>query len=210
MKGSSHTPRDYAAASRNRTGGNVKRRGRPPKKQATVPLSPAEHEALLSNAINNATQRLHLHGLGIPLTPAIKPAPPVPHPLSQSHVATSAVVKRKKKKKKDEPNRTQSRNSSQASSSSDSDEEEESGKGEEEGEEEEGEVVEDDRQNIPPARRKADGNQVGQPTVISENPSISTVSVAPAAPAQVTILPRPALKRRSSSQADSTDGSDSD
>lgn len=205
VKGSSHTPLDYAAASRNRTGGNVKRRGRPPKKQAAVPLSPAEHEALLSNAINNATQRLHLHGIGMPLTPAIKPAPPVPHPLSQSHVATSAVVKPKKKKKKDESNRTRSRNSSQASSSSDSEEEEEeSGKGEEEGEEEEGEAVEDDRQNIAPARRTADGNEVGQP------PVISPVSVAPAVPAQATILPRPALKRRSSSQADSTDGSDSD
>lgn len=207
-KGNNHTPLDFASASRNRTGGNMKRRGRPPKKQAAVPLSPAENDALLSNAINNATQRLHLHGLGMPSS--IKPAPSVPHPLSQSHVATASVPKLKKKKKKDDPTRNRSRNSSQASSSSDSDEEEDEEEGEEEGEEEEGEEVEDETQNSTAAGRLDDENEAKQQRGISDNPMVSPTSVAPTPTAHTAVLPRPVLKRRSSSQADSTDGSDSD
>ncbi|OAV93041.1 hypothetical protein PTTG_02837 [Puccinia triticina 1-1 BBBD Race 1] len=203
-KGSSHTPSDFPG--RNRTGGNMKRRGRPPKKLPVVPLSAAENDALLSNAINNATQRLHLQGIGMS-----KPSPPVPHPLSQSHVATPSLPKFKKKKDKQDRTRNRSRNSSQASSSSDS-EEEGVGDGEEEGEEQEGEEGEDDHQSFTPAGRIDDENEAsGQRRGISENPSISPASVAPVTPAvPTTVLPRPVLKRRSSSQADSTDGSDSD
>ncbi|EFP77223.2 uncharacterized protein PGTG_03179 [Puccinia graminis f. sp. tritici CRL 75-36-700-3] len=206
-KGSSHTSLDFAAVSRNRTGGNMKRRGRPPKKLPAVPLSPAEHEVLLSNAINNATQRLHLQGIGMAGTSSHKPAPSVPHPLSQSHVATPPVTKVKRKKKKD---RNRSRNSSQASSSSDS-EEEDGADGEEDGDEQEGDDGEDDHQPFTPGGRIDDENDTGgQQRGISENPSISSTSVAPVAPATTAVLPRPVLKRRSSSQADSTDGSDSD
>ncbi|KAH9473122.1 hypothetical protein MJO29_000200 [Puccinia striiformis f. sp. tritici] len=218
-KGSSHTPQDFASASRNRQGGNMKRRGRPPKKQATVPLSPAEHEALLSNAITNVTQRLHLQNIGVggSTTSSHKTAP---HPLSQSHIATPPVIKpKKKKKKRDSSTRNRSRNSSQASSSSDSEEEEEEEEGDEEEEGEgEGELEEggDDQQTSTPAAGRMDDDNEGSNGAYSngnnENPSISPASIAPApTPASShTVLPRPVLKRRSSSQADSTDGSDSD
>ncbi|POW17242.1 hypothetical protein PSTT_00749 [Puccinia striiformis] len=188
-KGSSHTPQDFASASRNRQGGNMKRRGRPPKKQATVPLSPAEHEALLSNAITNVTQRLHLQNIGVggSTTSSHKTAP---HPLSQSHIATLRCEE---------------------------EEEEEEGDEEEEGEGE-GELEEggDDQQTSTPAAGRMDDDNEGSNGAYSngnnENPSISPASIAPApTPASShTVLPRPVLKRRSSSQADSTDGSDSD
>ncbi|POW23364.1 hypothetical protein PSHT_00288 [Puccinia striiformis] len=192
-KGSSHTPQDFASASRNRQGGNMKRRqyftnhnsenpiiphhsgGRPPKKQATVPLSPAEHEALLSNAITNESEE-HNIVTKLPHIRSLKVI--LPHPREEE-------------------------------------EEEEEGDEEEEGEGE-GELEEggDDQQTSTPAAGRMDDDNEGSNGAYSngnnENPSISPASIAPApTPASShTVLPRPVLKRRSSSQADSTDGSD--
>lgn len=128
--------------------------GRPPKKMlAAVPSAPPPppppplpptvlsqaDEALLSNAINNATQRLNLKqsmGSQPSSLPSHKARPSMsPHPLSQSHVLAhpsslgdhgvppppKMMIKRKKKKS--ESHEQRSRHSSQASSSSDSEEE---------------------------------------------------------------------------------------
>ncbi|KAI8451648.1 hypothetical protein BY996DRAFT_6416182 [Phakopsora pachyrhizi] len=63
-KASSLPPSDPSTAlgKKHAAGNSNKKRGRPPKKPQGVILTPAEHDALLSNAINNATQRLHLQG----------------------------------------------------------------------------------------------------------------------------------------------------
>ncbi|MBW0482689.1 hypothetical protein O181_022404 [Austropuccinia psidii MF-1] len=203
-KSSSHPSSDPSTGAGKKLTGNLKRRGRPPKKPPAVTLTPAEHEALLSNAINNATQRLHLQGIGLPLSSSIKLPPAAPHPLSQSHVATPPPPKiKKKKKKKQEPTRHRSRNSSQASSSSDSEEEEEC-EGDEEGEEPE--VATQER--LTPARQ-AEEEEVEE-GVASEHQGASIASPGPPPQNTVVTRERPLLKRRSSSQADSTDGSDSD
>lgn len=214
-KSNHHSPIDLSSGSRGRQTGNLKRRGRPPKRPPMVPLTPAEHDALLSNAINNATQRLHLQGIGLPATASLKPVAQSPHPLSQSHVASSPAPKIRRKKKKD-PSRHRSRNSSQASSSSDSEEEEveedDDEDDEEEGEEAEddGEEREDDHRSMTPAGRSVDPKEDIEEHRPSQNPSVSPAPAAPSAPKTAAVLPRPVLKRRSSSQADSSDGSDSD
>ncbi|CAH7690836.1 hypothetical protein PPACK8108_LOCUS26303 [Phakopsora pachyrhizi] len=225
-KASSLPPSDPSTAlgKKHAAGNSNKKRGRPPKKPQGVILTPAEHDALLSNAINNATQRLHLQGIGLPIQSSKPTTSLQPHPLSQSLVASQTASatppKPRRKKKKQEQTVHRSRNSSQASSSSDSeDDEDEEDDGEEDEDGDDGDDQRADqqeridrlRQGSTPAGKFDDDPSNESMRMGGSERSNSTVPTAVQPSAfKSGALERPILRRRSSSQADSSDGSDSD
>ncbi|KAH9815117.1 hypothetical protein DFH28DRAFT_274278 [Melampsora americana] len=213
---------------------------RPKKNIVTTP----ERDAMLSNAITNATQRLTMQKLTgtqastNPITSFNRPSVP-PHPLSQSHIIPSTSMADSgvppppkvmlKRKKKERSQSQRSRHSSQASSSSDSDydmvtqdmdQEVDHGNannlpsrsgGVQQG-------IENGIQPADTAPKKLD--QVAPMSNVPQDSRITNPVPPPPAPVATSvgipapspqIIPmRPPLKRKSSSQADSTDGTDSE
>ncbi|KAI9601562.1 hypothetical protein H4Q26_001388 [Puccinia striiformis f. sp. tritici PST-130] len=140
-KGSSHTPQDFASASR---------------------IDKAEHEALLSNAITNVISTSTSPEYRSRRSTTSSPQT-APHPLSQSHIATPPVSTQKEEKNAIQvPETDPEIITSIFSSDSEEEEEEEEGDEEEEGEGE-GELEEggDDQQTSTPAAGRMDDDNEG-------------------------------------------------